>query len=92
YLADANGALLTRYPLGLSSALEKLQQDEYQLRTANKATAHLFIVQPLKTEKGQRGSRFNRMFDTHPPIEDRIERLKQMAGDFVPVEAPETQQ
>lgn len=92
YLADANGALLTRYPLGLSSALEKLQQDENQLRTANKATAHLFIVQPLKTEKGQRGSRFNRMFDTHPPIEDRIERLKQMAGDFVPVEAPETQQ
>ena len=91
YLADANGALLTRYPLGLSSALEKLQQDEYQLRTANKATAHLFIVQPLKTEKGQRGSRFNRMFDTHPPIADRIERLKQMAGDFVPVGAPETQ-
>jgi heat shock protein HtpX len=92
YLADANGALLTRYPPGLASALEELQKDEYQLKTANKATAHLFIVQPLKTEKGQRGSRFNRMFDTHPPIEDRIARLKQMAGDFVPVEAPQPQQ
>jgi heat shock protein HtpX len=92
YLADANGALLTRYPLGLASALEKLQQDDYQLRTANKATAHLFIVQPLKTEKGQRGSWFNRMFDTHPPIEERIARLKHMSGDFVPVEAPQPQQ
>jgi heat shock protein HtpX len=92
YLADANGALLTRYPLGLASALEELQKDEYQLRTANKATAHLFIVQPLKTEKGQKGSWFNRMFDTHPPIEERIERLKKMAGDFVPVETPQPQQ
>ncbi len=92
YLADANGALLTRYPPGLADALEELQKDEYQLRTANKATAHLFIVQPLKTEKGQRGSRFNRMFDTHPPIEDRIARLKQMGGDFVPVEPPQPQQ
>ena len=92
YMADANGALLTRYPPGLADALEELQKDEYQLRTANKATAHLFIVQPLKTEKGQKGSRFNRMFDTHPPIEDRIARLRQMAGDFVPVETPRPQQ
>lgn len=92
YMADANGALLTRYPPGLADALEELQKDEYQLRTANKATAHLFIVQPLKTEKGQKGSRFNRMFDTHPPIEDRIARLRQMAGDFVPVETPQPQQ
>jgi len=92
YMADANGALLTRYPPGLANALEELQKDEYQLRTANKATAHLFIVQPLKTEKGQKGSRFNRMFDTHPPIEDRIARLRQMAGDFVPVETPQPQQ
>ena len=84
YLADANGALLTRYPPGLASALGKLSDDNRQLRTANKATAHLFIIQPLKSEKGVRGSRLNRMFDTHPPIEDRIRRLEQMAGSFVP--------
>lgn len=86
YLADANSALLTRYPLGLASALEKLAADPAQLRTANKATAHLFIVQPLKKGRGQRGSFFNRLFDTHPPISDRIRRLHQMAGGFVPLE------
>ncbi|MDD5748380.1 MAG: M48 family metalloprotease [Actinomycetota bacterium] len=85
YLADANSALLTRYPLGLASALEKLAGETRQLKTANKATAHLFIVQPLKTQKGTRGRLMNRLFDTHPPIEDRIERLQHMAGDFVPV-------
>ena len=81
YLADANGALLTRYPPGLAGALRKIGGDTKQLRRANKATAHLYIAQPLKTDEG-RGSRMNRMFDTHPPIEDRIARLDAMAGQF----------
>jgi heat shock protein HtpX len=89
YLADANGALLTRYPPGLASALRKLTEDNRQLRTANKATAHMFIVQPLKTGKGEKGSGFNRLFDTHPPIEDRIRKLDQMAGNFVPTQPGE---
>ena len=89
YLADANGALLTRYPLGLASALEVLAADEQQMKTANQATAHLFIVQPLKTEKGSSGSWLHRMFDTHPPIEDRIARLQQMAGEFQPQQMPQ---
>jgi heat shock protein HtpX len=82
YLADANGALLTRYPPGLANALRKLQADNKQLRRANKATAHLYISQPLKTASGEKGSWLNRMFDTHPPIEDRIARLDAMAGQF----------
>ena len=82
YLADANGALLTRYPPGLANALRKLDADPRQLRRANKATAHLYIAQPLKTERGAKGSCLNRMFDTHPPIEERIARLDAMAGQF----------
>jgi len=81
YLADANGALLTRYPPGLANALRKIGGDTKQLRRANKATAHLYIAQPLKTTEG-RGSGMNRMFDTHPPIEDRIAKLDAMAGQF----------
>lgn len=87
YLADANGALLTRYPPGLADALKKLKGDPRQLKTANKATAHLFIAQPLKTRKGDRGSRLNRLFETHPPIDDRIARLEEMSLGFSPVEA-----
>ncbi len=90
FLADANGALLTRYPPGLAGALAKLQQDPRQFKRANKATAHMFIVQPLKTKKGARGGWFNRLFDTHPPIEERISRLNQMSGDFVPTQMGET--
>jgi heat shock protein HtpX len=82
YLADANGALLTRYPPGLANALAKIGGDTRQLRRANKATAHLYIAQPLNKEKGARGGRINRLFDTHPPIEDRIRRLNEMTGDF----------
>jgi len=87
YLADANGALLTRYPPGLANALRKLGGDNRQLRRANKATAHLYICQPLKTAGGEKGSFLNRMFDTHPPIEDRIARLDAMAGNFYQQEA-----
>lgn len=74
YLADASGAMLTRYPEGLAGALEKLGGDKHQLPQANKATAHLWIAQPLNTER-----RLNRLFDTHPPLEDRIRRLREMA-------------
>ena len=74
YLADANGALLTRYPDGLASALEKIAADPNKLETANKATAHLFIANPLKDH----GGAMNRLFSTHPPIEDRVRRLREM--------------
>ena len=86
YLADANGALLTRYPPGLASALQKIGGDAHQLRRANKATAHMYIAQPLNRDKGKRGSRLNGLFDTHPPIEDRIRRLDQMTGNFQEVQ------
>jgi len=74
YLADANGALLTRYPPGLASALKKLSADKEPLEVANKATAHLYIVNPLKDLKGQ----MNTLFSTHPPIQKRIEALENM--------------
>lgn len=74
YLADANGALLTRYPPGLASALKKLSADKEPLEVANKATAHLYIVNPLKDIKGK----MNVMFSTHPPVEKRIEALENM--------------
>ncbi len=74
YLADANGALLTRYPDGLASALEKIAADPNKLETANKATAHLFIANPLKDH----GGAMNHLFSTHPPIEERVRRLREM--------------
>lgn len=74
FLADANGALLTRYPPGLASALRKLDADREPLEVANKATAHLYIVNPLKEYKG----RTNKLFSTHPPIEKRIAALEKM--------------
>lgn len=74
YLADANGALLTRYPEGLAEALEKIASDDCALSSANKATAHLFIANPLKDH----GGAINSLFDTHPPIEDRVKRLREM--------------
>jgi len=74
FLADANGSLLTRYPPGLASALKKLDADREPLEVANKATAHLYIVNPLKDLKGKT----NKMFSTHPPIEERISALENM--------------
>ncbi|MCK4223957.1 MAG: M48 family metallopeptidase [candidate division Zixibacteria bacterium] len=74
YLADANGALLTRYPEGLASALEKISKDKEPLEVANKATAHLYIVNPLLEHRGK----LNTLFSTHPPMEDRIARLRAM--------------
>jgi len=77
YLADASGALLTRYPVGLASALEKIAQDKEPLEVANKATAHLYISNPLKNQKDS-VSWFANLFNTHPPINDRIQRLRSM--------------
>jgi heat shock protein HtpX len=74
FLADASGAMLTRYPAGLASALRKISADTEPLEAANKATAHLYIVNPLKDVK----SGINRLFSTHPPIEERIAALEKM--------------
>ena len=76
FLADASGALLTRYPEGLASALEKISADPRPLQTASNATAHLFIVNPFKS-KGFHGWVTN-LFSTHPPIEERIKILRSM--------------
>ncbi|PIZ96030.1 MAG: zinc metalloprotease HtpX [Candidatus Magasanikbacteria bacterium CG_4_10_14_0_2_um_filter_33_14] len=73
YLADASGSLLTRYPEGLARALEKISASNVPLQTANAATAHLFISNPFKKKA------FSAMFSTHPPIEERIKKLRNMA-------------
>jgi len=78
FLADASGVQLTRYPPGLVSALEKLRDDPTVVRTAGRATAQLWIESPLDREEGHKGSRLNRMFDTHPPLAERIRVLKEM--------------
>jgi heat shock protein HtpX len=75
YLADASGVFLTRYPEGLASALRKIAADQHVLSVANKATASLYIANPLKDHPFQ----FDGLFDTHPPIEERIKRLEAMA-------------
>jgi heat shock protein HtpX len=75
YLADANAAVLTRYPPGLASALEKIRKDPDPLvDNANKATAHLFISTPFRDETGF----VVNLFSTHPPIAERIKRLREM--------------
>ncbi|MCX6792332.1 MAG: M48 family metallopeptidase [Candidatus Gottesmanbacteria bacterium] len=76
YLADASGALLTRYPEGLARALQKLSNDKEVLEAATNATAHLFIVNPFKGKNF--GAWFSGLFDTHPPIAERIKLLRAM--------------
>ncbi len=78
YLADASGALLTRYPEGLASALEKISADQEPLEAANKATAHLYITNPFKEGQNSTKTWFANLFNTHPPIQDRIKRLREM--------------
>lgn len=70
FLADADGALLTRYPEGLAKALEKISADTEPLEAANRATAHLYIINPFK------GKKLTKLFMTHPPIEERIAALR----------------
>ncbi|OGH38288.1 MAG: zinc metalloprotease HtpX [Candidatus Levybacteria bacterium RIFCSPLOWO2_01_FULL_38_21] len=76
FLADASGALLTRYPEGLATALEKISKDKEPLEVANNATAHLYIANPFKGKIS--GSWFANLFNTHPPIEERIKILRLM--------------
>lgn len=76
FLADASGVLLTRYPEGLASALEKISKDPRSLKTASNATAHLFIINPFKGKQSKQW--FSSLFDTHPPIEERIKILRSM--------------
>ena len=72
YLADATGALTTRYPDGLANALKKIKASGSVMKRQNSSTAHLFFANPLKP-----GS-FGKLFSTHPPIEDRIAKLEGM--------------
>jgi len=78
YLADASGALLTRYPEGLASALEKISAHSQPMRRANNATAHLFIADPFGNEKRTLGQKISGLFQTHPPATDRIKILREM--------------
>lgn len=80
YLADATGALLTRYPDGLARALDKIGKYPQGMRHSNNATAHLFFANPLKGKKG--GGMLAGIFSTHPPVEERIKRLKSMGGEL----------
>jgi heat shock protein HtpX len=78
-LADVSGVEMTRYPPGLISALEKLRDDSTVVHATSHATAHLWIEQPAaQTEEEGRLSRVNRLFDTHPPLEERIALLREM--------------
>lgn len=78
YLADADGALLTRYPEGLARALEKIAGDRNVLKHASNATAHLYIENPFKADSKKTSSFLTGLFSTHPPIEERIKLLRSM--------------
>lgn len=80
YLADASAALMTRYPEGLASALEKISRNPGELKTANRATEHLYIISPIKNLR-DRDQKKKSLFSTHPPTADRIRRLREMAGE-----------
>lgn len=76
FLADASGALLTRYPEGLASALEKISSKPSPMKRANHATAHLFISNPFGDGKAKKGRFLNKLFLTHPPMEERVTALR----------------
>ncbi|MBI3485662.1 M48 family metallopeptidase [Candidatus Daviesbacteria bacterium] len=78
FLADASGVLLTRYPQGLENALLKISRDKEPLEAANRGTAHLYIINPLKGSDSV--GWFANLFNTHPPIEQRIKALQEMEG------------
>jgi len=77
FLADASGAMLTRYPEGLARALEKISADPSPIKTASNATAHLYIANPLKGKEGT--SWFTKLFMTHPPVQDRLKALRRIS-------------
>lgn len=74
FLADASGALLTRYPEGLARALEKIAADPHQLRSASDATAHLYIASPFRGK--EQTNWIHKLFSTHPPVEERVAALR----------------
>jgi heat shock protein HtpX len=78
FMADADGALLTRYPEGLATALEKISADQEPLEVANRATAHLYIASPFKENTGKKIGFFTKLFMTHPPVEERVAALRGM--------------
>ncbi|KKQ51558.1 MAG: Protease HtpX-like protein [Candidatus Woesebacteria bacterium GW2011_GWA1_39_21b] len=78
FTADAGSVTITRQPSGLISALEKISADHEPLEAANKATAHLYIANPFKDKVGGAVGWFSGLFNTHPPIEERIKLLQQM--------------
>jgi heat shock protein HtpX len=78
FLADASAIELTRYPPGLVGALRKLREDSTVVRTASHATAHMWIESPLQRSGGSPASWVNRLFDTHPPLEERIRVLESL--------------
>lgn len=79
YMADSGSVNITRQPQGLISALEKISKDYEPLEAANKATAHLYIVSPFKDKTKSAASWFSGLFNTHPPITDRIAALQKMS-------------
>ncbi|MFH1142788.1 MAG: zinc metalloprotease HtpX [Candidatus Uhrbacteria bacterium] len=76
YLADASAAMLTRYPEGLAWALEKISAIDRPMQKASHATAHLYIANPFQPNKNKQ--RFSKLFSTHPPIEERVKKLRSM--------------
>jgi heat shock protein HtpX len=77
FLADAQGAMLTRYPPGLAAALRKISASPTAMHSANNATAHLWLSQPSRIE-GEKLGPLEKIFATHPPIAERIQRLEEM--------------
>ena len=95
YLADTDAVFLTRHPEGMIGALEKLKGDDAVVRTASRATAHLWIESPIQqhADEGRRhtnksGAWLNRMFNTHPPLDDRIEALQSLTPGMMPTQQP----
>jgi len=78
FLADAGSVAITRQPQGLINALMKISQDPEPLEAANKATAHLYIENPFKNKIADNRSKFSKLFNTHPPLEERLIALKSM--------------
>ena len=96
YLADTDAVFLTRHPEGMIGALEKLKGDDAVVRTASRATAHLWIESPIQTnaDEGRHhtnksGAWLNRMFNTHPPLDDRIEALRSLTPGLMPSSPPQ---
>ena len=78
YLADASGSLLTRYPEGLARALEKIAAHDQPMKKPNHATAHLYLANPFDPHVTKK--KFEQLFSTHPPIEERIKKLREMVS------------